>query len=81
MKTHKHYNVGDMFVYDLPEGSEPHTKVIYYISEKTRSHEKDRYEYKLTRIDQEAKWPLYYRTGELNNNLVSCGYKHIPVVK
>jgi hypothetical protein len=79
MKTHLDYNVGDMFVY-LPECSDPHTKVIYYISEKTRYSKNCHFQYKLIRIDQEVKWPLYYGTKNLNN-LVSGPYKHIPVVK
>jgi hypothetical protein len=79
MKTHKDYNVGDMFIYE-PEDNEPHTKVIYYISEKTRFSKSCHFEYKLIRLDEVSKWANYYGTKNLNE-MISRGYKHIPVVK
>jgi hypothetical protein len=79
-KTHKDYNIGDVLIYDLPPGC-PHTKVIYYISEKSQHSKNSHYQFRLIRIDAEPlQWPLYYKVLQLNS-LCAVGYKHYRVVK
>ena len=80
-KTHKDYNIGDVLTYDLPPGSAPHTKVIYYISEKLKRSKGSHYQFRLVRIDQEPpNWPLYYNATRLNN-MCEVGYKHYQVMQ
>lgn len=80
-KTHKDYNIGDVLIYDLPPGSDPHTKVIYYISEKLRRTKNSQYQFRLVRIDQRSDWPLFYYDVKQLNDMCSICYKHYRVIQ
>jgi hypothetical protein len=83
MKTHKHYNVGDMFIREqitIQDGRQ-YEKSIYYIIKKEQYRKGCHYKFELIRLDEHERWSRYYNVGGLNTLILYSSYKHIPVVK
>ena len=80
-KTHKDYNIGDMFIWEQNKVDGQYEKSIWYISGKKQYRKGCHYQFELVRLDKQQQWPLYYDTTRLNNLIIYSGYRHIPVSK
>ena len=80
-KTHKDYNIGDMFIWEQNKVDGQYEKSVYYISNKKQFSKRGHYNFELIRLDKQQLWPLYYDTTRLNHLIIYSGYRHIPVSK
>ena len=80
-KTHKDYNIGDLFIWEQNRVDGEYQKCVYYISDKKQFRKRGHYNFELIRLDKQQPRPIYYGTTLLNNMIIYSGYRHIPVSK